>query len=56
MYSANASGSVKGPKPTKSRGDGLVYPWLNLFTFAFSHPAGNCKFKSTPVGLKIYQP
>lgn len=51
-----ASGSVKGPKPTKSRGEGLLNPWEYLISFACSHPAGNCKFRSTPVGFKIYQP
>ena len=56
MYITNDSGSVKGPYPTKSRGEGLVKPCEYFISFACSHPAGNCKFKSMPVGLKIYQP
>ena len=53
---AKLSGSVNGPNPTKSRGAGLLNPCENLISFACSQPAGNCKFKSTPVGFKIYQP
>ena len=50
-----ASGSVKGPYPTKSRGLGRVNPCAYFFSFAFSHPAGNCKFKSTPLEF-AFQP
>ena len=51
-----ASGSVSGPKPTKSRGAGLSNPWEYLISLACSQPAGNCKFKSTPVDFKNFQP
>ena len=53
---AKLSGSVKGPKPTKSRGEGLLKPWEYFISFACSQPAGNCKFKSTPVDFQMYQP
>ena len=56
LYIAKDSGSVRGPYPTKSRGAGDVNPCEYFISFACSQPAGNCKFKSTPVGLKIYQP
>ena len=49
---AKDSGSVRGPYPTKSRGAGVVKPWAYFISRALSHSAGNCKFKSTPVGLK----
>ena len=45
---AKDSGSVKGPKPTKSRGAGLSKPCVYLISLAFFQPAGNCKFKSVP--------
>ena len=32
-----------------------VNPCEYFISFAFCHSAGNCKFKSTPVVLKIYQ-
>lgn len=50
------SGADKGEGPTKSRGAGEVKPCANFISLAFSQPAGYCKFKSIPVGFKIYQP
>lgn len=38
LYKAKASGSVKGPKPTKSRGAGDVKPCENLILRASSQP------------------
>ena len=56
LYIASASGSVNGPNPTKSRGAGDVNPWENLILLASFQLAGNCKFKSTPVSFKNFQP
>ena len=50
------SGSERGVSPVKSLGAGLLNPRLDLIFFPSSQLAGNCEFKSTPVGLKIYQP
>ncbi len=51
----SASGSVKGPNPTKSLGAGVVKPCANLISLALSQLAGNWRFKSTPIEFKIYQ-
>lgn len=50
------SGSERGDSPAKSLGAGLLNPRLDLIFFPSSQLAGNCEFKSTPVGFKIYQP
>ena len=55
LYRFKDSGSVKGPNPTKSLGAGDVNPCANFILLASSHPAGNCKFKSTPLIL-AFQP
>ncbi len=49
LYIDKASGSLSGFNPTKSRGAGPSKSLFVFFFFAFSHPAGNCKFKSVPV-------
>ena len=47
-------GSVNGPYPTKSRGAGWLNPWKYFISFACLHPAGNCKFKSTPIVFRNF--
>ena len=55
LYKAIDSGTERGANPTKSRGAGLVNPWANFISLAWSQLAGNWRFKSTPTIL-AFQP